>query len=275
MNAEFALNQVIILPDAPNPIMRVAARPEPEIHEVDQVVHDTVQLFQLGLQTTKKGWQSILAGSLRLHWLRLEHSAQGRRNDLVPNENKCGFRRVLRELDLVPSTAYRWMDRAREFAAEIGISDCNFPVPGTDDFARMEQFVRGRVEVLGLLKLPVRAIAVPKDEEIITRLRVAAESGHQVAGQLLAELDAGETTMDEATQRYCRVEKSTKRTTPVMLTLDSRTLKPEGMMMKALATLEAAFRTWDEFPIEARLQAKQRIREVFALMPKECNFHEF
>ena len=275
MKTEFALDQVINSPDPTGTKIRVATQPEPKIHEVDKVVKDTVQLFNVGLQTTKKGWQSILAGSLRLNWLRLEHSAQGKRNDLVSIENKSGFNRVLQELDLVPATAYRWMDRAKEFAAEIGISDCNFPVPGSDEWVRMEKFVKRKVEVLGFLKLPVRAIALPKDEEIITRLRVAAESGHQVASQLLAELDAGDTTMEAATLRYCRVEKSDKRTIPAMLKLDPKTLEPQGLMMKALKTLEDGFRNWDEFPVEARLQAKQRIREIFALMPKECNFREF
>jgi hypothetical protein len=139
----------------------------------------------------------------------------------------------------------------------------------------LEKFVRNRVEVLDSLKLPVQALAVPQDEEIITRLRVAAESGHQVAAQLLVELDSGETTMEEATLRYCRVEKSDKRTMPAMLKLDLKTLKPQGAMMKALDTLENGFLRWDEFPVEARLQAKQRIREIFAMMPQECNFREF
>jgi hypothetical protein len=275
MNTEIAPDQGIILTNPTGPKNHVVTEPEPKIHDVDKVVQDTVQLFNLGLKATKKGLQSILAGSLRLNWLRLEHSAQGKRNDLDSDGTKSGFKFVLRELDLAPATAYRWINRAKEFAAEIGISDCNYPVPGSDEWARMEKFVRNRVEVLDSFKLPVQAFAVPQDEEIMTRLRVAAESGHQVAAQLLVELDSGETTMEEATLRYCRVEKSDKRTMPAMLRLDTKTMKPQGLMMKALDTLENGFLGWDEYPVEARLQAKQRIREIFALMPKECNFHEF
>jgi hypothetical protein len=241
---------------------------------VDEVVKDTVRVLSLGIQSSKKGWQSILIGALKLNWLRMEHAAQGKRNDLVANGNKSGFNRVLNELDLVPSTAYRWIDRAKEFVAEIGIADGNFPSPGSDEWARMERYVRRRVDMLGVLKLPIRAIAVPADEEIMTRLRVAAEVGDQLASQLLMDLDAGDTSIDDATKQYCRVEKCGKRPEPAMLKLDSKTLKPKGLMMKALDTLENGFRDWNEFPPEAKIQARQRIREVFANMPKECNFRE-
>ena len=274
MNTELSPDLVIILPNPTGPKNYIASQPEPKIQEVDKVVQDTVQLFSLGLKTTQKALQSILAGSLRLNWLRLEHSAQGKRNDLDSNEKKSGFNLVLRELKLAPATAYRWINRAKNFAAEIGISDCNFPVPGSDEWARMEKFVKNRVEVLDSLKLPVQALAVPQDEEIITRLRVAAEVGDQLASQLLVDLDSGNTSIEDAAKQYCRVEKIGKRPESAMLTLDSRTLKPTGLMMKALDTLENGFRDWAEFPPEVKIQARQRIREVFANMPKECNFIE-
>lgn len=241
---------------------------------VDEVVKDTVRMLNLGIQSSKKGSQSILIGALKLNWLRMVHSAQGKRNDLVSNENKSGFSRVLIEVGLAPATAYRWIDRAKEFVAEIGIANGNFPCPGSNEWARMEKFVRGRVDVLGVLKLPIRAIAVPKDEEIMTRLRVAAESGDQLASQLLVDLDSGDTSIVDATKHYCRVEKSGKRPEPAMLKLDAKTLKPKGLMMKALDTVENGFRDWNEFPPEVKIQARQRIREVFANMPKECNFRE-
>ena len=241
---------------------------------VDEVVKDTVRMLRLGIQSTKKGWQSILIGALLLNWLRMEHSAQGKRNDLVANEKKSGFNLVLIELNLVPATAYRWIDRAMEFVVEIGISNGNFPCPGSNEWARMEKYVRSRVDMLGVLKLPIRAIAVPQDEEIMTRLRAAAEVGDQLASQLLVDLDSGDTSIEDAAKQYCRVEKVGNRPEPAMLQLDSKTLKPKGLLMKALDTLENGFRDWDEFPPEVKIQARQRIREVFANMPKECNFIE-
>ena len=126
--------------------------------------------------------------------------------------------------------------------------------------------------MLNLLGLPIRAIAIPKDDEIMTRLRVAAESGDTVASQLLEELDAGDTTMEDALQRYCRVEKSGKRTVPAILDIDPKTLKPKGLMMKALDTVEEGLLNWDNFSVEARIQARQRIREVFSKMPPDCGF---
>jgi len=138
----------------------------------------------------------------------------------------------------------------------------------------MERFVHGKIGVLTVLGLPIKAMALPRDEEIITRLRAAAVAGDTVADQVLRELDAGEIEMEDATRKYCRMAKPVPgtRPPPAMLKLDPKTLQPEGRMIKALETIEEAFRKWDEFPIEVRVQARQRIREVIATVPPECRF---
>ncbi len=256
--------------------LEIIPEDEPSVknQNIDVLIEHTIRLLKEGINNTKKGCKEVLVGSLNLIYLNLQHRSQGTRNDLVPDGKKSGFNRVLDEVNLPSTTAYRWMSRAREFVEEIGVSDENFPAPDSVEWARMLSFVLGRVEALNLLGLPIRALAIPKDEEIMMRLRVAAESGDEVASQLLEELDAGVTTMEEATSRYCRVEKSSKRTVPAMLQLDPKTLKPKGLMMKALNTLEEGFLNWDKFPVETRLQAIQRVREVISKMPKECAFKE-
>ena len=268
------------VPDAmpdPVPSLEITLEEEPSVktQDLDALVKRTVEILQQGIHHTKKGWKDILSGALRLHWLKRQHKAQGARNDLVPDETKSGFGIVLKELSLPRATAKRWMDRALEFAVEIGVNDQNFPVPDSSEWERMVTYVRGRVELLDLLGLPIRSIPIPKDDEIMMRLRVAAEAGHECANQLLQELEAGDTTMDEATNRDCQVEKESKRTLPALLRLDPKTLRPKGRAVKALDTMEEFFAVWDQLPREATLQARARIREVFAKMPPECGLHQF
>ncbi|MCB1132916.1 MAG: hypothetical protein KDN05_17465 [Verrucomicrobiae bacterium] len=245
--------------------------------DLGKVVDDTIQLLRQGRQAVKKGSKDLLFGSLRLCWLNHKHSAQGARNDLVPDGMKSGFLRVLDELALPSTTAYRWMSWARGFLVAIGVSDSKLPIPGTEEWTRMERYVGGKVEVLNLLGLPIRVTALPQDEEIITRIRVAAEASDAVAVQVLEELEQGVIDLHEATLRYCRAAKPVPGTRPLpaMLKLDPKTLQPEGRMIKALNTIEEAFLGWEGFPIEVRLQARQRLREVLAKMPAECNFHKF
>ncbi len=249
--------------------------PSANTQDVDEVVKRTVQILQLGIHHTKKGWKDILSGALRLHWLRRQHKAQGARNDLVSHEAKSGFGRVLEELCLPRATAKRWMDRALEFAVEIGVTDENFPVPDSNEWERMVTYVRGRIDLLDLLGLPIRSLPIPKDDEVMMRLRAAAEAGHEGANQLLQELEAGELTMDEATRQYCQVPKGVNRTLPLLLGLDHKTLRPKGRAVKALDTLEELFLRWDQLPREATIQSRARIREVFAKMPPECRIRHF
>ena len=238
---------------------------------VDEVVREAVDHIRSGLSAARKGWHQVLSGALRLIWLQTQHTAQGARNDLVPDGKKSGFCVVLDELGLASSTTYRWMEQARGFLAEIGVCDENMPSPGSDEWSQMQRYVLGRVDVLCFLKLPVRVEALPADEEVLTRLRTAAELGDKAADELLDRLAAGEILLDEATKKYCRVEPP-KHKDPPMLKLDPKTLQPKGRMVKALITLEECFANWQNYDPEARIQAAQLVRTVIAQMPKECDF---
>lgn len=240
----------------------------------EEVAKEAVACIKSGMNSARKSWKKLMEGSLRLIWLQQSNKAQGARNDIVPDGRKSGFNQVLNEVNVPATTAYRWIAQAKAFIAEIGISETNLPTPGTDEWSRMERFVLGKVDLLSLLKLPIRADALPKDDEVITRLRTAAERGDQVAGELLDQLAAGEILLDEATRRYCRAEVP-KRPIRPMLTLDPKTLKAKGRLVGALDTLEKCFAEWQCFEPEARIQAAGHIRAVLAKMPNECAFSGF
>jgi hypothetical protein len=241
---------------------------------VEEVATEAVVCIKNGLSAARKSWKDIMSGTLRLIWLREQHSAQGARNDLVPDGKKSGFNRVLAEANVPPATAYRWIDQAEAFIAEIGLSKKNLPSPGAEEWARIESFVLGKVDLLSFLKLPIRADALPKDDEVLMRLRTAAELGDKMADQLLDQVVAGEIPLDEATKTYCRVEPA-KRSKPPMLKLDDKSLKIRGRLAKALDTLEEGFSEWPSYEPEARIQAARRIMAVLAKMPKDCAFREF
>ena len=261
--------------DPPIPFVSADTQSTLNNQKVDEVVKETVILINQGLRANKKCWQSILRGALRLNWLRLQHYAKGKRNDLVSNENKSGFNLVLIQLNKSSATVYRWIERVKDILTEIGVSDLNFPSPGTSEWVRIEKFIKGRAELIALLELPVGAIATPNDEAIIARLRMAAEAGDEMARQLISELEAGDTTIIQATQRYAMPKKISKKKSPSMLKLDPKTLQPKGQIINALQILEVGLRDWDQFPSEARIQAAQRIREVLSQLPDECKFRSF
>jgi len=261
-------------PASGNPNLSLVPSGEAIPMGIDEIAKEAVQLIKCGVSAASKSWKDIMSGALRLMWLRNQHAAQGARNDLVPDGKKSGFNRVLDEANVPSTSAYRWIDHAKAFISEIGLSETCMPSPGTDEWARMERFVSGKIDLLRFLKLPIRADAFPKDDEVLIRLRAAAELGDQAADEFLVQLAAGEIQLDEATRKYCRVEPP-KRSEPPMLKLDHKTLKPRGRLMKALDTLEAGFSDWQSFEPEARIQAARRIRDVLAKMPKDCAFREF
>lgn len=241
---------------------------------VDELVKRTAKILRQGMQNSKKGLKEIFEGTLHLIDLQLHHSVQGARNDLFPDGKKSGFLRALEEANTPTTTAYRWIKLLRPFLVELGISDSNFPVPDSNEWVKMVKSVKWRIEQIDGLGLPIRAIPIPKDEEILTRLCSAAAAGYEEAKQLLGELDAGEITMDEATRRYCHVEAGTKRAVPALLKLNPKTLQPEGRAIKALAVVEELFLAWDQFPDHVRIQARQQIREAFAKLPPDCRFQD-
>jgi hypothetical protein len=246
----------------------------PIAFDVDDQVRKTVEIISNGLSYAKKGWKEILVGSLRWNWLKLQHNSQGARNDLVSYEMKSGFGLVLNQLPVSRATAYRWIDRAMEFAVEIGVTDQNFPLPDSDEWVRMVEYLRGRIEILELLELPIRSLPIPEDDEVMVRLRAAAEFGHDGARQLLMQLESGEVSKDEATRRYCQKEKTGNRSEPALLTLDRKKLRPKGASVKALVTVKSLFVQWYQLPEEARIQIQPLVREVFAIMPKECGIRK-
>lgn len=242
--------------------------------DVDDLVKRTAKILRQGMQNSRKGLKEIFEGTLHLIDLQLHHSVKGARNDLFPNGKRSGFLRALEEANTPPATAYRWIKNVRPFLLEIGINDANFPLPDSDEWVKMVESVKWRIEHLNGLGLQVRAIPIPSDEEILTRLRTAAAAGYEDAKQLLLELEAGEITMAEATSRYCQVEKMTKRSTPALIKINSKTLKTEGRAMKAMDVVEEFFLCWEEVPIHIQLQARPRIREVFGKLPPDCRFQD-
>lgn len=246
----------------------------PKDFDVDYQVQKTVEIILNGLYFAKKGWKEILVGALRWNWLKLEHSSQGARNDLVSDEMKSGFGRVLDQLPVSKATAYRWIARAKDFVLEIGVTDENFPLPDTDEWVRMVNYLCGRIEILELLELPIRSLPIPKDDEVMVRLRTAAELGHDGARQLLHQLESGEVSIDEASQQYCQTQKAGKKPEPVFLGLDRKNLRPTGEAPKALTKVKRLFVEWKQFPEEARIQILPMIREVIAIMPEECGIRK-
>lgn len=243
-------------------------------HDLDYQVQKTVEIIVNGLGLAKKGWKEILVGSLRWNWLKLQHNSQGARNDLVSNEMKSGFGRVLDQLPVSRATAYRWIERAMDFVLEIGVTDESFPLPDTVEWARMVNYLRGRIEILEVLELPIRSLPVPKDDEVMVRLRAAAELGHDGARQLLHQLESGEISIDAATSQYCQTQKAGKKPEPVFLGLDRKNLRPIGEAPKALTTVKRLFVGWKQFPEEARIQILPLIREVIAIIPDECGIRK-
>lgn len=240
--------------------------------DVEDLVKRTVKILRQGTQSSRKGLKEIFEGTLHLMDLQLRHSAQGARNDLFPHGKKSGFLRVLEEVGISPTTAYRWIERVSPFLLEVGITDSNFPRPDTEEWTKMVISVKRRVEHISGLGLPTCAIPPPKDEEILTRLRMAAAAGHEEAKQLLGELEAGETTIVEATRRYCMVEKAGKRPPPALLKLNPKTMEAEGRSIKAIGVVEELFAVWEKLPVHVRLQARPRIREMLGKLPKDCEF---
>ncbi len=238
----------------------------------EDLVKRTAKILRQGMQSSRKGLKEIFEGTLHLMDLQLRHSAQGARNDLNPHGKKSGFLRVLDEVGTPPTTAYRWIEKVSRFLLEIGITNANFPRPDTLEWTKMVTSVKRRVEHISGLGLPICAIPQPKDEEILTRLRMAAAAGHVEARQLLQELEAGETTMEEATRRYCMVEKVGQRTPPALLKLNPRTMQAEGRAIKAMGVVEELFTGWEKFPLHVRVQARLRIREMIGKLPKDCEF---
>ena len=241
---------------------------------VDELVKRTARILRQGMQNSRKGLKEIFEGTLHLIDLQLHHSVQGTRNDLFPDAKKSGFLRALEEANTPTTTAYRWIQNVRPFLLEIGITDANFPLPDTEQWVKMVKSVKWRIEHLNGLGLQVRAIPIPSDEEILTRLRTAAAAGYEDAKQLLRELEAGEITMDEATRRYCQVDKGAKRPTPALIKINSKTLKTEGRVIKAMDVVEEFFLCWDQVPIHIQLQVRARIREVFGKLPPDCGFQD-
>ena len=166
------------------------------------------------------------------------------------------------------------MAKAEGFILELGITDENFPMPNTVEWVRMVKSVKNRIEHLTALGLPVSPLPVPKDEKILTILRAAAAAGDDLSKELLQALDAGEIEIEDATQRYCQKEKPAKRPAPALLKLNSKTLELEGMVIKALKTLEEFFLVWDQLPLKLQVPARARIRETMTKLPPDCKFHD-
>lgn len=241
--------------------------------EVDDLVKLTARILRQGMQSSRRGLKEILEGALHLIDLQLRHSAQGTRNDLLPCGKKSGFQRVLDEVGMPSSTAYRWIQIVRPYITACGITDSNFPVPDSDEWVRMVKSMKRSIEQFGGLGLPIRAIPVPKDEEVMTRLRAAAAVGDKEARELLRQLEAGEITLEEATHRYCQIEGGAKRPIPALVKLNSKSLQPEGPAIKALGVVEELFLRWNQFPDHVKIQARARIREVLVKLPQDCRFH--
>lgn len=246
----------------------------PKDVDMNYHVQKTVEIILNGLGFAKKGWKEILVGALRWNWLKLQHNSQGARNDLVSDEMKSGFGLVLNRLPVSRATAYRWIERAMEFVLEIGVTDKNFPLPDTVEWVRMEDYLRGRIELLEMFDLPIRSLPIPKDDEVMVRLRAAAEFGHDGARQLLRQLESGEVSIDEATNQYCQTPKAGKRPEPALLALERKTLRPKGSAVKALMTMKRLFAEWDQLPLQARIQMQPMVREVFSNMPQECGIRK-